>query len=152
MYKARIISIKCRNFSVSGRLSSLMRPEWARELGRVLRFSTVGVGATMVHIIVSMTLAIWLDCSNQIANLLAFLTALGVSFYGHHQWSFRSKISKLKVFPRFFLAAGLGYAASAAVIIAFSPYFRNETAVIMIGASLTVPCISYVVNRLFVFR
>jgi putative flippase GtrA len=58
-----------------------------------LRFAIVGGGATLTHISTLVSLVELAGFPPVLANAMAFLTAVGLSFFGHCYWTFRPQAS-----------------------------------------------------------
>ena len=120
------------------------------EAFRLVRFSIVGGGATIVHMAVSLSLAGVFSFAAQIANLIAFLTAFCVSFLGHYFYTFKSQQAMSRVIPKFAIAAISGYAASALLLFLLR-YVDIAGQIKLILAAMVVPIVSYLINRFWVF-
>lgn len=121
-----------------------------QEVRRVVRFGFVGLAATGIHILVALVLNTVFAVEAQLANLAAFGTAILLSFFGHHSFSFRSEKSRSQTLPRFFVAAGSGYLASAFILSQLQSA-EYQTVVSLVVSALFIPAVSYVVNRFWVF-
>lgn len=121
-----------------------------REVFQIIRFGVIGGAATLFHLAVALGLHLGLDVPPQIANLVAFSAALAVSFLGHHNWSFRSRRSHATTLPRFLVAAGCGYLASATLLGLLQDTSMSSTASLLVSACL-IPVVSYIVNKYWVF-
>lgn len=132
-----------------------MNGEYVRvifELAQISRFFSVGLLATIVHLVVSISLVSLFGGFEQSANLIAFLTAFGVSFIGHHTWTFRSHAKLVEIFPRFTGVAISGYVGSACVlfILHLMQLWTQEIRVTL--AAFTVPVITYIGHKFLVFK
>ena len=121
-----------------------------REALQVFRFGLIGVLATAVHMTVALVLNVGLGVAPQAANLAAFATAFVVSFLGHHSFSFRSTQRRSRTLPRFVVAAGSGYLASAALLAQLEAT-SLPTATSLIVSAGVIPAVSYLVNKYWVF-
>lgn len=129
-----------------------MRDLLRREAGRLTRFGMVGLLTTGLHMLIALGLVSALGWPVQRANLVAFACALMVSFLGHHHWSFRSDAGYGRTGPRFLLAAGAGYGASVVLIALLGPALPGNRQLVVVIGGLAIPAVSYLANRLFVFR
>lgn len=124
---------------------------FGKELSLLLRFLSVGIVATLVHVSVGLVVVTSFDVALQVANLIAFSSAFLVSFYGHHRVTFASNRPYRAALPRFVVTALIGLAASSLVIwglkssVMLVPQFK-----FLIGASV-VPAITYVLGRFWVY-
>ncbi|MGL4565081.1 MAG: GtrA family protein, partial [Halioglobus sp.] len=70
--------------------------------GQVLRFALVGAAATCTHYIVALISALHIHLYG--ANLLGYLAAVAISYFGHQRYSFRvaaEDVSHQRQLPRF---------------------------------------------------
>ena len=75
-----------------------------------IRFALVGGAAAGVHFCTVLLLVQGGNWSPLIANVLAFLTAFQVSYWGHKVWSFKQQdTSHAQSLPRFFLVASASF-------------------------------------------
>lgn len=126
-----------------------MRRRLAREAGTATRFGLVGGVATVVHLAVAaVSSALWPALSEFIVNIGAFLVAFQISLLGHRWLTFRRHGST----RRFFLLALLGFALNNGVLGALLTATSIQGFWAIGIATLTVPVITYVGSRLWVFR
>ena len=122
------------------------------ELGRISRFFSIGMIATVAHIALCLILVAAFGVQEQIANFTAFMAALGISFFGHHVWTFKSNAGYNQVLPRFLGVAFAGYLASAAMLSALQNVGALPPAVRLVVAALLIPAVSYIAYRYLVFE
>ncbi|MCP4185017.1 MAG: GtrA family protein [Hyphomicrobiales bacterium] len=122
------------------------------ELLQISRFFSVGVLATLVHLVVSISLVFIFGIFEQVSNLIAFGAAFGVSFVGHYTWTFKSHARLLEVFPCFAAVALSGFLGSAIVLhtLHSMQFWTQEFRVTV--AALAVPAITYFGHKLLVFK
>lgn len=73
------------------------------------RFGLVGIAATAVHFLVAVGLN-WLGITLLVANLVAFIVAFQVSYWGHSKWSFDGHgLSRSQSMFRFFTVSVVGF-------------------------------------------
>lgn len=83
---------------------------------QLVRFSLIGMAATLVHLLVGITL-IHAGWPPLIANVAAFGTAFLVSFAGHFGYTFSSESTSVAAsLVRFIVVALLGFAANEAIL------------------------------------
>lgn len=112
------------------------------------RFGGVGVVATAVHLGVSgLAFLLWPDISPFVANLVAFLFAFQVSYYGHRHFTFRRKGSA----PRFFALALGGFAMNNGVLALLLELTPLDGFVTIVVATFTVPLLVYLAARFWAF-
>ena len=122
------------------------------ELAVAARFGMVGITATAVHI-----LMVWLLLSETalpplVANMIAFLTAFGISFAGNYLWTFGSPGNPGKVMRRFLLISVSAFAMNTLLLASLlrAGWFSPTVAAIVSAA--VVPAISFVASRLWGFQ
>lgn len=125
------------------------------ELLAASRFGIVGLAATGVHAGLALALAMPDILPPLLANTVAFLTAFGVSFVGHHLWSFPQDPASERRWqgrlPRFFLIAAAGFAANSGVLASWLAFTNwPESAGILI-AIFIVPVVTFLGSRLWAF-
>ncbi|HBN58937.1 GtrA family protein [Vreelandella aquamarina] len=118
------------------------------EAGMLARFGGVGAIATLVHLsVAAIAFIIWPTISPFLANLLAFVVAFQVSFWGHRRFTFRKDGRA----HRFFLLALGGFALNNSVLAALLAISPVEGIFAIIVATFTVPLLMYVAARFWAF-
>lgn len=118
------------------------------EVGTLMRFGGVGVAATLVHLAVAgASFWLWPTISPFIANLLAFLVAFQVSFWGHRHFTFRRNGKG----HRFFVLALAGFALNNGVLGALLAATSLDGFVAIVLATFTVPLLMYIAARFWAF-
>ncbi len=120
---------------------------WFRE---VSVFAIVGVVATLTHTIIAMGVIYFFSTLATPANIIGYLSALPISYYGHSRFSFRKPMS-YPAFLRFiyFNTWLFGGVAGLSVLCDFfymPPYLG---VIIVIGI---MPAISYLVHKFVTFK
>lgn len=81
-------------------------------------FTVIGIIAAAVHYVIAVGLEWSQIASPAYANILGFLFAFPVSYFGHRSFSFSHQTSThLHAFPRFFSVALLGFLANQTLVI-----------------------------------
>ncbi|MDD2867820.1 GtrA family protein [Neomegalonema sp.] len=117
-----------------------------------LRFTLVGIAATLCHLFVAFAL-LAAGMGAERANLVAFLVAFLLSFRGHSRFSFQGHGRRTgSAFARFSLAAGCGFAANQAVLLlATGPLGWSDSAALIAAVGMAA-AVSFALNRLWSFR
>ena len=127
--------------------SRYLSSQFLSEIATLIRFTTVGLLATLVHIGVAATILFYMNEALFLANLIAFIVALNVSFVGHRFFSFKRN----GILGRFFIIAVSGFAFNN-IILSGLVYFKITGGVVAITFStLCVPLIVYLLSRFWVF-
>lgn len=116
------------------------------------KFAAVGGIATLVHITVAVLLIHFAHWYAVQANALAFATAFFVSFFGHHRWTFRSRLKKRHAFWRFLLVQGSGFAANNFVLVSLLRLHLMPQIAATIVSLAAIPIASYIFSRLWAFN
>ncbi|WP_221066617.1 DUF6311 domain-containing protein [Methylomagnum ishizawai] len=116
------------------------------------RFGMVGATATAVHITV-----VWLLVGTGwfpvlAANLVAFLTAFGISFTGNYCWTFSRPGCPRRALARFFLISGSAFTANTVVLAALLRTGWLAPQVAAVASAALIPVITFLASRLWVFR
>ena len=117
----------------------------------LLTFVLVGVAATLTHIGVAISLEYVFGCQPQLANLGGYLSAVGVSYFGHGRLTFRSADRHAVRFPRFIVVSLVGLALGSALVEVLA--VRNEVpfAYVMIIAGVVVASTTFLLSKFWAF-
>lgn len=115
---------------------------------RPFRFFIVGGAATATHLlIVALVFAFFASPSPYSANVIAFLGAFLVSFYGHRYITFRTQGSM----RRFLLVAIGGFLANNTILTLCLALSLGDLASVAI-ATVCVPILTYLASSLWAFK
>lgn len=119
-----------------------------QEILKIIRFFIVGITATAVHMLIA-----WYASRSGfdvvVSSVIGFIPALGVSYLGHYFFSFRSDARHGEAFVRFASVATGSFCVSLLVLVFLKGWMPQLSLFISIAL---IPAVSYVVNRLWVFR
>ena len=117
-----------------------------------VRFALVGLTATAVHLITGVTL-IALGAAALIANVGAFVTAFGISFAGHHFFSFRGHGQKAwQTASRFVWVALGGFAINESVLAGLLRLIPSWPSLALVISTGTAALATYALSALWAFR
>ena len=119
------------------------------EFARLFRFGLVGILATLVHLsVAALALWLWHELSVFVANLIAFLLAVMVSYVGHQRFTFQRRGHV----GRFFLVALAGFSVNNVLLggLIFTGTLSGFYAILV--ATLCVPVVVYFLSRFWVFN
>ena len=85
------------------------------------------------------------------ANVLAFLTALPVSYFGNFHWTFSAEGQHGRRVPRFVFTQTLGFASSQTIMFVVVVVMRLHYGIALAAVLMTVPLMSYLLSRGWVF-
>lgn len=138
---------------MSGKARSARGTSSGALAGEAMRFAMVGVAATAAHYTVALLLA---DYGNVYgANLLGYLAAVAISYFGHQRVSFQlapGDISHRRQLPRFVLGS-LGGLALSYLVLAIAAHLLGAPDWLALAAAVgLVPIYSFLFNKLWVFH
>lgn len=115
-----------------------------------VRFGIVGVAATLTYAALGLIFA-EMGLAVLLGNALAYVISFGVSYVGHHTWSFQSRTSHRSALPRFAAtqAAGLGLNT---IIIAVLMHWGVPYVLAMLVAIVAVPVAVFLASKFWVFK
>ncbi len=117
----------------------------------LVRFGIVGVAATLVHVGVAVACVEAAGLDPFVANLLAFTTAVGISYVGHMYVTFGARGAHAQRLPRFvataLLGLGLNQLIMATWVSALEWDYRGALAIVV----TLVPALTYAVSKKWVF-
>lgn len=118
-----------------------------------MRFGVVGLLAACVHYMVAISLLNLWSLSIGVSNLIGFLLAFWVSFFGHHYFSFQIKqqISQESLL-KFLLVASMGFVLNESLVLSLHHATSLSLQQIVIIAIAITACITFFLNKLFSFQ
>jgi putative flippase GtrA len=118
----------------------------------ILAFGTVGLLATVVHVVVGLALTEARLLRPFSANLVAFLLAFVVSYAGHRRFTFRSGVSHARALPRFFATVATGLVLNQSIVYLAVDVLGWDYIVALAIVVTIVPVLVYLVLRHWTFR
>ena len=119
----------------------------------LFKFFSVGVIATLIHsAIYSLCIALQLT-SAQLANLLAYLLALIVSYIGQRYWTFATNKlnSQASTIFRFIGVSLLGYGLNAFWVYAATNVLNLSPYYAIVGIGFLTPLMTFLLLKFWVF-
>jgi len=117
-----------------------------------LLFAVIGVAATTVHYVVALFFVhIPTSSSALLANLIGYVSAVFVSYFGHAKITFKAEV-KLRSLGRFWASSISGFAASQLILYTLINHFDVNAKHALLFAILSIPLLSYIVSKYWVFR
>lgn len=120
---------------------------------QLLRFILVGATATGAHYITA------LICSTQVSvyssNLVGYLAAVAISYFGHQRYSFEvaaDDVSHTRQLPRFVVSSLGGLALSYLLLFIMDGLVGTATWLSLAVAVSLVPMYTFIVNKFWVFQ
>jgi len=119
---------------------------------QLARFTTTGAAAALTHYSIVMLL-FKRNIALQYANLIAFLLAYWVSYFGHRIFTFKAQhISHRHTLPKFTLVAGLGFLFNESFLLLSNLYFSTPVSTLVCVAIVLTSIVTFLLNRFFAFQ
>jgi len=119
---------------------------------QLARFTTTGAAAALTHYSIVMLL-FKRNIELQYANLIAFLLAYWVSYFGHRIFTFKAQhISHRQTLPKFTLVAGLGFLFNESFLLLSNLYFSIPISTLVCLAIVLTSIVTFLLNRFFAFH
>ncbi|ENV04086.1 MULTISPECIES: GtrA family protein [Acinetobacter] len=119
---------------------------------QLARFTTTGAAAALTHYSIVMLL-FKRNIALQYANLVAFLLAYWVSYFGHRIFTFKAQhISHRQTLPKFTLVAGLGFLFNESFLLLSNLYFSTPISTLVCVAIVLTSIVTFLLNRFFAFQ
>jgi putative flippase GtrA len=120
-------------------------------LGRALRFAMVGLTVAALYAL-AFALLVEGGLPSYAANLLAYLGAIIVQFFGHRHFTFRAKGALARSVPRFLVANGLGLGFSTALAMGLRDGLGLDGLVTGATVSISLAAMNWFVLQRWVFQ
>ncbi|EKU36998.1 MULTISPECIES: GtrA family protein [Acinetobacter] len=121
-------------------------------LFQLARFTTTGAAAALTHYSIVMLL-FKRNIALQYANLIAFLLAYWVSYFGHRIFTFKAQhIAHRQTLPKFTLVAGLGFLFNESFLLLSNLYFNTPVSTLVCVAIVLTSILTFLLNRFFAFH
>ncbi|PZP55839.1 MAG: GtrA family protein [Micavibrio aeruginosavorus] len=133
-------------------LYTIYKERYAGHVWELVRFGIVGVGATLTHLLAAFLLRHQTEIPLIAINIIAFLIAFGVSFIGHHYWTFQGASKKSESLPKFFGVALSGLAASTLLLSLLIRLDIANDFVKLFISIIIIPFVTYFLSKFWAFR
>ncbi len=138
-----------RNMTCPTLLPSSTRQQ---SLASLLRFVVVGSAAAAVHWGTVVLLVGHLGWWPLLANGVGWVVAVGVSFTGHHRWSFRHQAAPMQsAAPRFLLVSASGFLLNQLAYAAALRWSGARYDIALAVVLLAVAVLTYLMSRFWAF-
>ncbi|GAC1377514.1 MAG: GtrA family protein [Aquirhabdus sp.] len=120
-------------------------------IGQLMRFGVIGVIAAVTHYCIAIFLT-----NNQVAaawaNLVAFVIAFWVSYFGHRYFSFDAgDISHQQTLPRFILVAVFGFILNESLLLLMLHFTKISIALGLPFIIIITAIFTFILSRQFAF-
>ena len=113
-------------------------------------FGAVGIFATVIHYSVALLCIEQLDMQPLIANVIAYCSAVIVSYLGHSSLTFKAKRTKSNAI-KFVTVSLLALTASQAILHFLTIYTPLNHRLILLVVVFSIPALSFVLNKYWVY-
>ena len=125
----------------------MSRPLASPLVGQIVRFGIVGGAASATHFAVALGLERFAHLAPWIANIFAFVAALGVSYLGNSVITFEVQARRAGAFARFALVSAVAFALNQSIVVLLTgpghwPYWMALCVVLVV-----VPPLTFVVSK-----
>jgi putative flippase GtrA len=120
---------------------------------QILRFGTVGVAAAMVQLFSLMLLVETNLLHPLAANIIAFMIAFQVSYWGHRHFTFGAHdLAHITTLPRLFVLAVCTFMANEFLFYIFLNLFHLQYMLALIVVLAILPVATFSLSKFWVFR
>lgn len=116
------------------------------------KFGIIGCSAAVVNFIAVILLVKAGLLSPLAANIIAFLIAFQVSFFGHKLWTFRHQGKHAATMTKFFIVAVLSFFLNEALFAGFLKYAHLYYPLALFITLMLVPPITFAFSKAWAFR
>ncbi len=117
------------------------------------RYSLIGIIAAFVHYCVALFCIWYLALVISLANVIAFLCAVWISFLGHRYFTFREQNScSKKSFTKFFIVAILGFIFNETVLISLNSLKLFSIQINLFLTISVTAVLTFILNKYFTFE
>jgi len=119
---------------------------------QIFRFGIVGLTAATVHFSTVIFLVQMRFFIPLIANILGFLVAFQVSYFGHRLWTFQSTLTLHRIaIPKLLFVQSINLVANESLFYVFLSYHLPYPIALLIVLTI-LPIFTFISNKLWVFR
>lgn len=119
---------------------------------QLIHFGLIGISALCVHWTV-VALLVPLGLVPLLANIVAFVIAFQVSYWGHRRWTFAAyTLSHAQTLPRFMAVSGLSFVLNEFLYFLLLEYTALDYRVALFIVLATVAALTFLLSRQWAFR
>lgn len=116
-------------------------------------FGLIGVSAMLAHFLLVSVLLVPLGMRPLVANVVAYLLAFQVSYWGHRVKTFEAgHLPHSQTLPRFFTVATLSFLLNEALYFLLLHFTTLDYRIALLIVLFTVAVVTFVLSRLWVFH
>lgn len=116
-------------------------------------FAVIGVAAMATHFLLVSLLLVPLGMAPLLANVLAYLLAFQISYWGHRRKTFEADhLAHSQTLPRFFAVSCLSFLANEALYFALLHYTALDYRIALIVVLIAVAAITFILSKTWAFQ
>lgn len=119
---------------------------------QILRFGVVGSLAALVNFAIVLALVEDYAWHPLWANVVAFLTAYQVSFFGHRYWTFKEQSIPRLAFGRFFLVAVISFLLNEGLFAVFLHGAKLYYPIALLLTLILIPPLTFLLSKWWAFN
>jgi putative flippase GtrA len=127
-----------------------MPPRLRALAGEGMRFGLVGIGATLTYLVISLA-AQWLWGRPLLSSSLGYVASVGVSYFGHAGFTFRTARPHLTTGPRFLGMSLAIFGLTNLIVLVVTGPLGQPFIIAAATVVLAIPLFTWVLSRLWVF-
>ena len=135
-----------------------MTDDLRQKIQEVVMFGLVGLAASVVHFLAAVVLIEWASVSISLSNVLAFLCALPVSYFGHAFLTFASErygretdVTKQSA-GRFVTLSVTGFCINQASVVYFAAYLGYPHRIVLVVTIIGVAGFLFLASKFWAFQ
>jgi putative flippase GtrA len=122
------------------------------EIGRLIRFSIVGITAASVYTVVSLIAVEILHLDPLLSSIIGQIASTGISYFGHSMFSFAVKTDHRTYLKRFLTIMAAAFALNIGISWLLTELLRVLPRFSIAVVTVLIPLMNYVLNRFWVFK
>ena len=119
---------------------------------QLFRFGIVGGLATLLNSVVFVILVDRLHIQPLLGNLLAFLSAFFVSYFGHSWWTFKNTKHSHEKLAKFLTTSLIGLAINSGFVWVLMHHLHQTAYVATLPMIFITPLLIFFINKFWVFQ
>lgn len=121
------------------------------DLGALMRFGMVGITSSITYFLIGLAVERLTPIEPFTANLIAYFSAVSISYFGHHYITFRSTRPHREALPRFIPIMFFVLGSNQLMVLAIVNWWGFDYIWALIANVTMVPPLTYVFSALFAF-
>ncbi|NSX56908.1 GtrA family protein [Parasulfitobacter algicola] len=114
-------------------------------------FLVIGFAATLTHVIIAISLEAWFDFLPQHANFGGYVSAIGLSYFGHGKITFRVVSKHTIHMPKFIFVSVVGLAIGSGLIKVLNEQNNVHFVYTMVIVGISVASTTFLLSKFWVF-